>query len=147
MKKTEKKPAKKKTVEYIHGSRRTITKKPKTLTFEGNNALKPLANQPFKGQYIKESFPLPKERTFEEWILDLETINERNMKETHCVQVTVIQWNELRQIIRRLKEVTFEELLKQMPGGSFGTFKDESEDESNGELHHIKRMIRDGKEL
>lgn len=99
MKKIEKKPTKKKTVEYIHGSRRTTTKKPKTLTFEGNIALKSLANQPFKGQYKKESFPLPKERTFEEWILDLETINERNMKETHCVQVTVIQWNELKEIV------------------------------------------------
>lgn len=59
---------------------------------------RPLDNQPDK-PYKKEDFPLPKERTFEEWVLDLEASNRVNLMNSNCLMVTSIQWNELKKIV------------------------------------------------
>jgi hypothetical protein len=60
-----------------------------------------------KAKYVPVPFePKPKERTFDEWTKDLERINERNIAESRCLMVTVVQWSELKQIIRRMNERT-----------------------------------------
>lgn len=44
-------------------------------------------------------------KTFDEWIIELERINARNLMETNCLMVTSIQWNELKQIIQSYQSV------------------------------------------